>query len=168
MKKKLFILFDIKFSLMQRSSNRCCQVIKMTMKKKLLLPVFSFAILLFACSKNTNSTDKINNTVKNYSLAGKWSLVETLQDPGDGSGKWQPADATKNYFIKFNEDRSVESNSYTVLDGIKKYIVVNDSIITFINTNNQEFQRYYKVDSSSLTIRGGCYEACGSKFIRAF
>jgi len=136
------------------------------MKNTLLLIVFCSGILFFACSKNTSNTT--DNITGNYSLIGKWNLAETLQDPGDGSGRWQPADATKHYYIKFNAGNSAESNSYPGLEGLKKYIVVNDSIVTFINTNNEEFTRYYKITNSSLTITGGCIEACGAKFTRTF
>lgn len=72
-------------------------------------------ILFFACTK------ELNTDTGNLTLVGKWILVETLAGAGDGSGKWQPVDATKNYFIKFNTDNSMEQtySGYVVLNNIR-------------------------------------------------
>ena len=99
-------------------------------------------------------------------IIGKWMLVETLADPGDGSGKWTPVDVAGKYYIKFNGDGSLESNMEGRLGNLKHYKVVNDSSINFIYPDVTGFALRYKISGNSLTITGGCIEACGSKFIR--
>lgn len=133
---------------------------KFTMAKILLLIAFLSAILFFACSK------KAYTRAGNSALVGKWKLVETLADPGDGSGQWQPVDTTKRYLIKLNDDNSIESNAYPGLGGLKEYNIVNDSTVIFIYANDTKFTHFYKINDSSLTLTGGCIEACGSKFTR--
>jgi len=54
-------------------------------------------------------------------LVGKWILVETLSDPGDGSGQWRPINKPDYYFLQFNTDNSIESNTYTGLGGLRHY-----------------------------------------------
>ncbi len=94
----------------------------------------------------------------------KWILTETLADPGDGSGKWTSVDKQNYYFIKFYDDGSVETNIYTSLGGLKRFKIINDSSINFIYANGNTFKLFYKIIDFSLTISGGCTEACGSKF----
>ncbi len=43
---------------------------------------------------------------------------------------------------------------------------MNDSTVQFIYANGNTVSLFYKIDGVSLTIQGGCIEACGSKFIR--
>lgn len=54
------------------------------MKRAVLFLVLSVALLV-SCSKSDETC--ADKTV----LTGTWKLVETLADPGDGSGTWQPA-----------------------------------------------------------------------------
>lgn len=133
---------------------------KITMAKLSYVIILLSAILFFRCSK------KVYTPGGNSALAGKWTLFETLADPGDGSGKWQPVDITNHYFIKFNTANNIESNAYPGLGGLKQYEVVNDSTVIFIYGDGSKFNHYYKINLPYLTISGGCIEACGSKFIR--
>jgi hypothetical protein len=119
--------------------------------------------MLFICCNKVSDT---TTTSINSKLVGKWILVETLSDPGDGSGQWRPINKPDYYLLQFNIDNSIESNTYTGLGGLRHYNVMNDSTVQFIYANGNTVSLFYKIDGVSLTIQGGCIEACGSKFIR--
>lgn len=136
--------------------------------KPFLKFLFFFIIgLSIACTKSTN-TDKSANK-DNVSLIGKWILIEQLTDPGDGSGKWSQANS--NAYIIFKNDSFFENykdNLYynnIPFESIK-YSLPSDSTITFIDSNGVKYLRYYKINIDTLTIMGGCYEACSSKYIK--
>jgi hypothetical protein len=129
-------------------------------KPKFILGWFLMT-LIFSCSKGSNQA-----TDNNSSLFGKWILVETLADPGDGSGKWTAVDRQNYYYLTLDTDNTIETNCFTGLGGAKKFRVVNDSVINFIYANGQTILYHYLLDNSSLTVAGGCIEACGSKFVR--
>jgi len=129
------------------------------MKKLILVFGCFLAILTFGCSKGSKQA-----TGNSSSLFGKWILVEALVDPGDGSGKWT-AVKPNYYYLQLNTDSSVASNCFTGLDGAKRFSVVNDSVMNFIFANSQTIRFGYHMDNASLTITGGCIEACGSKFV---
>ena len=130
-------------------------------KPKFILGWF-LVTLIFSCNKGSNQA-----TDNNSSLLGKWILVETLADPGDGSGKWTAVDRQNYYYLTLDADSTVETNCFTGLGGAKKFRVANDSVINFIYANGQTMINAYLLGSSSLTVTGGCFERCGSKFVRA-
>jgi len=132
------------------------------MRKPKFILGWLLATLIFSCNKGSN-----HPTDDKSSLLGKWILVETLQDPGDGSGKWTAVDQQNYYYLRLNTDSTVETNCFTGLGGAKKFRAVNDSVINFIYANGQTMINRYLLDNSSLTVTGGCYEPCGSKFVRA-
>jgi len=129
-------------------------------KPKFILGWF-LVTLIFSCNKGSNQV-----TDDNSSLLGKWILVESLADPGDGSGKWTAVDRQNYYYLTLNTDSTIETNCFTGLGGAKKFRVVNNSVMNFIYANGQTILYHYLLDNSSLTITGGCIEACGSKFVR--
>ena len=124
--------------------------------KNIIRIVLFFSLLLFACTKSSD-----NKT--NVSLIGKWRLTETLADPGDGSGKWTKVNSDD--YIQFTEDSIYQTNKPATGD-IIKFSLPTDSTITFIYVNGQTSRYYYKINGNELTIMGGCYEACGSKYIK--
>ncbi len=132
--------------------------------KFLFLFIIGFSI---ACTKSTN-TDKSGNK-GDVSLIGKWILIEQLTDPGDGSGTWHQDNSDA--YIVFKSDSSFEYNKGNLnfnnvpFESVK-YSLPNDSAITFIDSNELSYLRYYKINVDTLTIMGGCYEACGSKYIK--
>lgn len=140
---------------MQRLSNNHCQFKNIAMKKLLF---FSLTLFL-SCSK---APDKA--TGKDLHLTGKWILIETLADPGDGSGKWVKVDKPDYYFAKFNPDGSAETNIPGRFGNLIKYYSNNDSTVSFIYSQGDTIVFHYKINDLYLTIMGGCYEACGSKF----
>ncbi len=122
-----------------------------------------FILNFFACTK---SSDTNKNPA---SLIGKWKLTETLTDPGDGSGTF--INTTIYAYIVFKNDSSLEkSNLYSANISFEsvRYSLPNDSVIVFIDSSGMNVLMYYKykIDVDTLTIMGGCYEACGSKYIK--
>ena len=123
-------------------------------------------MIVSSCSKSSGLNTVL--TEPNASLTGQWKLIQTLSDPGDGSGKWHSTDST-GYYIQFNADSSFDNNFInnfvpSVYLNMIKYSVVNDSMITFIDLAANAYHRYYTIKKDTLTITGGCDEACGSKF----
>lgn len=131
------------------------------MKNLLYLVAIVSSFLFICCEKNCNREE-----LKDSSIVGKWMLVETLADPGDGSGKWTAVDVQGKYFLKFNADGRLEGNSLERFGNLTRYKVLNDSSVNFIYADGREFALRYKIRRDSLTITGGCIEACGSRFIR--
>ncbi|WP_147203520.1 hypothetical protein [Segetibacter aerophilus] len=131
------------------------------MKVLLCIAAFFSTVLFFACTKNYIVDDSINSAI-----VGKWFLVETLADPGDGSGRWTPVSDPNRYYMKFNSDGSLENNTPGILANLRRYKTPNDSSINFVYPDGASFSLRYKIEGNSLTLSGGCIEACGSKFIR--
>lgn len=123
------------------------------MKGTVRLALILSVMLAISCSKTKEGAGN--------DIAGTWKLTEYLADPGDGSGTWQKA-RTNNY-VTFRADSTVEGNVYPEA---KRYSIVSDSTIRFIRNDSLSQLYFYTLYKSSLTIRGGCFEACGSRFKR--
>ena len=131
------------------------------MKKPIFIFGWLLATMILSCHKNSNQTPENNS-----SLLGKWTLVATLADPGDGSGKWTAVDKPNYYYLQFYADNTFKTSSLTGSGSVEKFKVINDSMINFIYGNGQKILNSYRIDNSSLTLTGGCIEACGAKYIR--
>ena len=127
------------------------------MKKTLILITFSLPILFISCKK----TDL--KTKQNMSLIGRWTLIESLADPGDGTGKWKKVDKPNYYFIQFNKDSTIQNNMYTA-SGELTHFKVSGSNIKLIYADSNTLSLFYKLERCNLTLQGGCYEPCGTKY----
>lgn len=132
---------------------------------KQVLFVFTSLFIFSSCSKKTAETDTVP-----LSLNAKWIVTQTLMDPGNGSGKWMPVSTPNHYYLQLNSDSTAQSNyfkSFTENVDLKEYRMANDSNIIFIFKDGSTRTYYCQFDNKSLTIMGGCYEACGSRFTRS-
>ncbi len=130
------------------------------MKHTLLFLILSIAVIFNACDKTQMESDG------NNSLIGKWKLIETLADPGDGSGKWTPVAANYNSTIKINADNTIETTGQE-FSSVKSYRVVDSEKVEITFTNNTSTINYrYKVANSILEINPPCIEACGLRYVR--
>jgi hypothetical protein len=125
--------------------------------KNTILFLLLFTILLPACRKTHQTA---GNTA---SLPGTWTLVETLMDPGDGSGTWKPAQSP--LVLLFTNDGQIQGNAFPQA---RQYAVLNDTTIKFVYTDGTFIIYNYTVSGSSLLLSGGgCIEACGLKFSKS-
>lgn len=96
-------------------------------------------------------------------LTGKWKLVESLSDPGDGSGKWLPVATHTTFELKDNG-----TVSGTAFPTYVTYILKDSVTITFkqADTVIQNYRYHISQDTLSMSPDGPirCYEACGIRF----
>lgn len=76
------------------------------MKHLLRLALLLCVASLLACHK----TD--SNTAGTSSIAGTWQLVETLADPGDGSGTWRAVTTADQTFITFTANGQIQGTAF--------------------------------------------------------
>jgi hypothetical protein len=116
-----------------------------------------FAVVM-SCSKSSTKTPETNG-----SIIGKWIPVAYLADPGDGSGTWQAVTEDTGYII-FNADSSASSNVNPYFGTLQAYHILSDSTLTYVYSDGTVFNHSFKLEGNSLTILGGCIEACGVKY----
>lgn len=125
---------------------------------------YAFFILLaviMSCSKSSTKTAEANG-----SIVGKWIPVAYLADPGDGSGTWQAITEDNSYII-FNADSSASSNVNPYFGTLQSYHILSDSTLTYVYSDGTVFNHSFKLEGNTLTVMGGCIEACGVKYTRA-
>jgi len=122
---------------------------------------FILLIAVISCSKSTTTEAKLSG-----SIIGKWIQTAYLADPGDGSGTWQP-DNTGSAYIIFNEDSTAKSSGVPYFGELKFYHILSDSTLTLEYADGTIFPHMYKVEENTLTLTGGCIEACGSRYKKA-
>lgn len=127
--------------------------VKKHMKKTVRPALLLCVVLSIFCSK---TKDEAGN-----GIVGIWKLTEYLADPGDGSGTWQKARAIN--YVTFRTDSTFVGDVYPE---VRRYSILSDSTIRFIRNDSLSQLYFYTLYKSNLTIRGGCFEACGSKFKR--
>lgn len=101
--------------------------------------------------------------IQGGSMVGKWQLIETLADPGDGSGKWNLSPDNSSY-LTFNADGSVNGSSDV---NYIAYTLPGDNKIEFTSKDNRKQTVSYSISGDTLTIRPQCIEACGFKYLRS-
>lgn len=113
-------------------------------------------VVLVSCSKSdANCADK-------GAVTGTWKLVETLADPGDGSGKWQPASASLT--LTFHPDGAIGGDAFPQA---RRYEVASNTNLRFTFADGTFINYNYALTETTLTLSGGgCIEACGAKFIK--
>jgi len=118
-----------------------------------------FLLVVIGCSYND---------IDPLTLLGRWKRIESLADPGDGSGTYQPVNG--NYYIDFLTDKTFIAN---------EAICYEDQIInqpssgaydsasltlSFINCPSMIFT--YEISGNNLFIYPPCIEGCGLKYIK--
>lgn len=122
--------------------------------------------MLFSCEKNEG--DKTAEILSNSTsqIVGNYKLTETLLDPGDGSGTFQPV--SSNRVISFHTNGTVSSNgnlcfvsssSNTVSTGTYS---MTDSTIQVATCNSLSFH----LNGGELIIDYPCIEPCRGKWVK--
>lgn len=125
------------------------------MKRAALLLLLCIAILI-SCSKSDSAC------AEKTALTGNWKLVETLADPGDGSGTWQPA--AHPLTLTFTSNGSIGGDAFPQA---RHYEVSSDTNLRFTFADGTFINYNYTLTETTLVLSGGgCIEACGAKFIK--
>lgn len=109
------------------------------------------AIFFISCEK----------TDENTTLVGKWALVATLNDPGDGSGQWQTVSEDSD--IELFADGSVKTHNFS---DFQTYRVIDSVRIEFTSADNARFNYRYRLQGRLLELNPPCIEPCGLRFKR--
>lgn len=124
------------------------------MKKLALILLAITTFLYIACKKESSQESKIY---------GKWKMIETLADPGDGSGKYMPVKGAAKYVLleesgKISGEAFPEAISFRIVDSIRMEITFKD--------RKEPASYWYKLSGNILNINPPCIEACGIRFRR--
>jgi len=124
------------------------------MKKALLLLLVMTGFVYSSCKKTDDGPGEIY---------GKWKLTETMNDPGDGSGKYMKVKGDAKYLILANSGQ-ITGDAMPELMTFK----IVDSNRLEISTRNytMPYTYYYKVTTKTLTLNPPCIEGCGLRFSR--
>ena len=128
--------------------------------KTIFLNLLLLTITFVSCSKENN-----NETGENE-IIGKWKLIQTYADPGDGSGNWMSVTENESYLLIFYANNTFERNG-SLNDCSGTYSIVN-TVLT-LNCNNVESTYSYSIANKNLIIDGSpfyCDESCAEKFER--
>lgn len=124
------------------------------MKPLLILSLIVGMFLVTSCSK-----EKLNDK----DLVNSWHLIESLQDPGDGSGTFQKVESDA--IIKFFDDNTVSySNSFCNGENSSNsatYSTVENKIYPDCNSR---LSFSFKIENNRLIIYYNCIEGCAEKF----
>jgi hypothetical protein len=129
------------------------------MKKSILLLLL--LNLLISCNKN-------DQELTPASLIGTWKLTEMLQDPGDGSGTFQPVNSSKKIvFINSDQvtsngilcDMSINSDTFTTGSYSETTKTINPSDCQNLTIN-------FELNANSLILSYRCIEGCRAKYIK--
>ncbi len=144
---------------MQRLPAPRSQVKNTSMHKTTILFTLLLTLAASGCKKGGASAEN-----PDPSIYGKWFLIASLSDPGDGSGQWQAVQTPHDNYITFKTDSTIETNYSTGL--AQRFTLTGNSIIHFVVAPGDTVNNSYHIDHNILTLMGGCIEACGQKFVR--
>ena len=109
------------------------------------------------------SSSCTKENISERDLDNKWHLIETLNDPGDGSGTFQRVDSDA--IIEFFDDDTVRySKSFCGEENSLKtgrYSSVENEIYPDCDPN---VSFSYKIENNQLIIYYNCIEGCAEKF----
>ncbi len=126
---------------------------------------------LFLCLLIVSCSDDNGRKSETSEFLGKWKMTETLTDPGDGSGTYQPV--TDNYTLEFLENGKIRTN-YSLCninsDLNTSYTAPYYAEENYIKAKNcsqaPDFEINYAIEEGKLILYYPCIEACNKKFER--
>ncbi len=124
------------------------------MKQIIILSLIAGLFLNTSCSKQDP---------KEIDLVNKWHLIETLADPGDGSGVFQKVESDA--IIEFFEDNTVRySNSFCQGDNSVNTAIYSNSENKIYPDCDPGLFLEFKIEGDQLIIYYNCIEGCAEKF----
>ncbi|MBJ6367169.1 hypothetical protein [Snuella sedimenti] len=138
---------------------------------KNLLIILMIMGVIFSCSN-----DDANKNVVNPELIGKWKLIETFEDPGDGSGVYESIESEKT--IEFSNDGTFTINGplcqlSTLVGGtftgnVRNSNYSDNNILVpeeECDPDNPSAEYRVLIENSNLIIYyTACIEGCGNKY----
>lgn len=131
------------------------------------LAYFLSAICMLLATSCDKETVKGNSAVKsnNATLTGNWKLVQSLADPGDGSGTWQPVATSTS--LAFNADGTTNGSTFP---NYIAYTLSATTDITFSQADKTTQNYRFTISHDTLSISPDgpirCTEACGIRFVK--
>ena len=102
-------------------------------------------------------------------LVGSWKLIETLADPGDGSGTFQAVDNGR--VIEFKSDGTIMadeklcgSDSVFSVPMVVGTFSVSDLTIERFNCENYRSKISFELKNENLILDFHCFEPCLQKY----
>ncbi|WP_439583663.1 hypothetical protein [Dyadobacter bucti] len=123
---------------------------------------------IFCCKKDEKGP------AENTGLVGKWKLVESLVDPGDGSGTFRKVDEIASTVVEFKANgdfKEVKGPIYSSINVYNTYKILDDKSLELSLTNNPQMQMppttwyYSELTPTSMKLSYGCDKPCVGKFI---
>lgn len=102
-------------------------------------------------------------STKPTEIYGKWRLKETLSDPGDGSGRYQPA-GNDHIFLIFKKSGRISGTALP--DAVRYNRIDSAKIQVSFKTGRQLINYHYILSQDFLTLIPPCIESCGLRFER--
>ena len=105
-------------------------------------------------------------------IIGKWKLIETYDDLGDGGGDWVIVSVDDSYTYQFKDDNTfIRSGGQSDCNGVYSLEsnVEQYSILTLTCQNSEGAKRTQSFNNNYLIIDVapyGCDESCAEKFKR--
>lgn len=134
---------------------------------KKLSTLLLLLIIMTSCSKNDNLIPI------EHEVLGKWKLIETFEDPGDGSGTFEAV--TSNQTIEFFNNRQFHTNGSMCYLGIegnsnsKGHFNTTENAIYFDGGCDfyNEPEVIFSIENSYLIIGWkSCVEGCYNKYAK--
>ena len=123
------------------------------MKQFFMLTLIASLILSTSCSKEDS---------KEKELVYKWHLIESLNDPGDGSGVFEKVESDA--IIEFYDDNTVLYTENLCMNGTSytgKYSLLENKIYPDCRL---EPSLNFRIENNQLIIYYPCVEGCAEKF----
>lgn len=140
------------------------------MKKYQSIIAVFLLLLAVSCKKDQASEENID------SIIGKWKLIETYADPGDGSGRWNTVKSNKTLEFKNNGQIKVDNGSFAfgLFPGEKDestYVLEPYTGVQTMEAHRyilkiQKLEHHPMVmfENGKLKIEYFCIEGCGERY----
>lgn len=102
-------------------------------------------------------------------FVGEWKLIETMIDPGDGSGKFYKVDSEKTLEIEPNgkiKSNGEICNLSTKTENRTNGQLLKDSDETILSSCDNKYKPFYKLEERFLIVYYPCKEGCAEKYER--
>lgn len=138
---------------------------------KVLFFVTVTTFLLFSCQYNNATSDtgcemKTGDEKESATcLVGTWRLVETLMDPGNGSGTYQPVNYDKTITFTTSGTYQASTKLCAADNSTSGIYRIESSVLKFEECD--QFGYRIKIENGQLILSNmACIEACHEKYER--